>query len=84
MNGLRKKQIKCEFVLRKVITPDTRSLLKSLPIERLRSDPKAMNFLIFGSNEREITRWPWRIVALSNALGTYCTLVLLTTCLLYR
>ena len=33
-------------------------------------------YLCCGSNEREITAWPWRIVFLSNLLGSITSLML--------
>lgn len=65
----KKKQLKAEWTLRRLQSKDTLELVKGLGMNRL-NDPKVLSFIFFGSNQKEVSVWPWRVVAVSNFIGT--------------
>jgi ankyrin repeat protein len=65
----KKKQLKAEWTLRRLMSKDIVELIKGLGFDRLK-DPRILTNIFLGSNDREISAWPWRIVAGSNFMGT--------------
>lgn len=67
--AMKKKQLASEWTLRRLASTNIIELVKGLGTNRLR-DPKIVSNIFMGSNEREISAWPWRIVFGSNLMGT--------------
>ena len=65
----KKKQLRAEWTLRRLQSKDTVDLIKGLGWQRLK-DSKVLSNIIFGSNQQELSAWPWRVVAVSNFMGT--------------
>jgi ankyrin repeat protein len=76
--SIKKNQLKCEWVLRKKAYRHWLGILRSLSTNRLR-DSRIVRFFLCGSNEKEISAWPWRIVFLSNLLASYTTVIFATS-----
>lgn len=75
--SIKKNQLKCEWVLRKKANGHWLNILRNLSINRLR-DPRIVRFFLCGSNDKEISAWPWRIVFTSNLIASYTTVVFAT------
>ena len=71
---VKKAQIKTEWALRRATTRSTIELIGTLGTQRLK-EGRVMGFLCFGSNEREVSVWPWRIVFLSNLVASITTII---------
>lgn len=72
--AVKKSQLKCEWALRRLTTSSTFELAQQLEIKRL-TDSRILQNLVFGANEREVSNWPWRVVFVSNVVGTYYMLL---------
>lgn len=67
--SIKKAQLKCEWVLRRLSATSIVDILRGYGAHRLR-DPRILGMIFFGVSEREWGMWPWRIVFLSNLLGS--------------
>jgi hypothetical protein len=72
---MKKNQIKTEWMIRKLTLKGSLGILCSLGRNRLK-DTTILMFLVFGSTDRELMLWPWRIVFLSNFLGSLVSISL--------
>lgn len=71
--ALSKDKLKVEIFLRRQLFPDLVSFLKSISTRRP-MNPRLIGMLLCGSNEKEVAAWPWRIVFLSNFVGSLYTI----------
>jgi hypothetical protein len=69
---VKKKQLKTEWALRKLTFKGSLAVALSLGMKRLR-DPTILMFMVFGSDDWEMHVWAWRIVFVSNLLGSLTT-----------
>ena len=67
--AMKKKQLASEWTLRRLASANIVELVKGLGINRLK-ESKIVSNMFIGSNDREISAWPWRIVFASNLMGT--------------
>jgi palmitoyltransferase ZDHHC13/17 len=71
--AIKKKQFKCEWILRQVSNNNnTLALVQSLEVKQL-MDSNILKSIFCASNEREMSVWPWRLVFASNFIGTCYT-----------
>ena len=68
-----KEKLKVELFLRSVLFPSFFSYIKSISMKRL-MNPRMLTMVLFGSNDKEISAWPWRIVFASNLMGSLLTI----------
>ena len=74
--SITKEKFKVELFLRKVSTSSIFSYLMSI-LFRKPINNKIICMSIFGSNDKEISFWPWRVVFISNFIGSLFTLYFL-------
>lgn len=67
--SLKKGQLKCEWVLRRLTAKSFLDILRGYGSQRLR-DPRILGMIVFGISEQEWGKWPWRIVFFSNLVGS--------------
>lgn len=73
---IEKGKLKAEWVLRRFLFKNSMfRIFFSLPTQRL-NDKRILRFLLWGSDEREMSVWAWRLVFISNLVGTLVTLTL--------
>lgn len=70
--AVQKNQLKAEWALRRLTSSGVCGLLFGLNANRLK-EARVLSFLFCGSNEREISAWPWRIVFMSNLVASVTT-----------
>jgi ankyrin repeat protein len=73
--SIKKNQIKTEWMIRKLTIKTSLGVLLSVGWNRFK-DSTVLMFLVFGSTDRELMVWPWRIVFLSNFLGSLVSISL--------
>ena len=63
------RQLKCEWVLRRLSANSFFDVVSGYARPRFK-DLRLLSIIIFGIHEREWGKWPWRIVFVSNVLGS--------------
>lgn len=71
--SITKEKLKVEIFLRRKLYPSAISFLRSIEPRRF-FNGRMLPMVVFGSNEKEISAWPWRVVFSSNFVGTVLTL----------
>eukprot|EP01038_Epipyxis_sp_PR26KG_P007129 gene7129-9728_t len=66
---VKKKQIKAEWVIRRLCSNNTVDLIRKLGTQRLK-DVRVVINLCLGSNDREVAVWLWRLVFTSNFVAS--------------
>jgi ankyrin repeat protein len=67
--SMKKSQLSAEWVLRKALNPSTWQLVRGLSLQRLKSR-RILSMILCGSNDKEMSNWPWRVVFLSNLFAS--------------
>ena len=71
--AISKQKLKVEMLLRKFIYPGYISFVKSIGSKRL-FDLRILTAVLFGSNDKELSYWMWRVVFMSNFIGSVLTM----------
>jgi hypothetical protein len=72
--SLSKQQMKTEWALRRINFKSTLTRALSVGLARLK-DPNVLMFLFCGFDDWELRVWPWRIVFISNLLGSVLSMM---------
>jgi palmitoyltransferase len=75
--AVKKGQFNVEFFIRKLASRNICSLLTYVEIFRAMG-PKSLSLILFGANDKERSNWPWRVVFLSNFIGSLVTISFIT------
>lgn len=73
--SIKKNSPRTEWLIRQIMSKSILDLVNGLTLARLKH-PLFLQFLFFGSNDEEYGRWAWRIVFLSNFIGSIVTMVI--------
>lgn len=79
--SMKKSQLRCEWVIRRLTSQNTLDLVRKLGTQRLK-DRRVLTFLLFGSNDKEGGAWMWRITFYSNLFASCMSLYYTTSAVL--
>lgn len=79
--SMKKSQLRCEWVIRRLTAKNTLDMVRKLGTQRLK-DRRVLAFLLWGSNDKEVGAWMWRVTFVSNLFATCMSLFYTTNTIL--